>query len=275
MSTTQTPIRYPGGKTRIYPHVHNIMAQAGQLGKPYAEPFAGGAGIAIKLLLAGEVPHIAINDADRAVCAMWNAIVNHADELCEFIATVPLDIGTWQKHRGVYVGGGASLVELGKSAFYLNRTNISGILRGGPAGGREQRGRCKLGQRFNRETLQRKIQAIAARSADITLTNLDAVDFIDQRLQDPEAFAFFDPPYVEKGPTLYRQAFDREAHGRLAASMARCRSRWIMTYDASPLVDELYAGYQIVDLVITHTANVKAARRERLILGPDVLRPAS
>ena len=55
MPTTYTPIRYPGGKSRLYPTMMAIMESNGMLGHPYAEPFAGGAGLAVKLLLRGDV----------------------------------------------------------------------------------------------------------------------------------------------------------------------------------------------------------------------------
>ncbi len=46
--------------------------------------------------------------------------------------------------------------ELGKAAFYLNRTNVSGILSGGVIGGLKQAGNYKMDVRFNRETLKKK-----------------------------------------------------------------------------------------------------------------------
>ena len=44
--------------------------------------------------LKGDVSSIVINDYDRAVYCMWDAVVNHAEDLCEFIDSAVLDVET-------------------------------------------------------------------------------------------------------------------------------------------------------------------------------------
>lgn len=274
MATTYTPIRYPGGKTKLYPEIRAILEMNDLLGHPYAELFAGGAGLAIKLLLKGDVSSIVINDYDRAVYCMWDAIVNHAEEMCEFIDSAVLDIETWKKVRDMYQNhDGVGDFELGKAAFYLNRTNVSGILSGGVIGGLEQTGNYKMDVRFNRKTLKKKIMDIAARRDDIEVTRLDAEDFIDDRMGDSELFAYLDPPYVQKGPGLYRSAFDEAKHRSLARKVGDARSKWVVTYDADKLIDDIYGDYERGDLEISYTANVKTIGREKIILGPGLVWP--
>ena len=77
-------------ENEVVPEIKAILEGNGLLGHPYAELFAGGAGLAIKLLLKGDVSSIVINDYDRAVYCMWDAIVNHGEELCGFIDSVAL-----------------------------------------------------------------------------------------------------------------------------------------------------------------------------------------
>ena len=271
MATTYTPIRYPGGKTKLYPEIRAILEMNDLLGHPYAELFAGGAGLAIKLLLKGDVSSIVINDYDRAVYCMWDAIVNHVEEMCEFIDSAVLDIETWKKMRDMYQDhDGVGDFELGKAAFYLNRTNVSGILSGGVIGGLEQTGNYKMDVRFNRKTLKKKVMDIAARRGDIEVTRLDAEDFIDDRMGDSELFAYLDPPYVQKGPGLYRSAFDEAKHRSLARKVGDARSKWVVTYDADKLIDDIYGDYERGDLEISYTANVKTVGREKIILGPGL-----
>ena len=271
MPTTYTPIRYPGGKTKLYPEIKAILESNDLLGHPYAELFAGGAGLAIKLLLKGDVPSIVINDFDRAVYCMWNAVVNHAEELCEFIDSAVLDVETWKAMRTLYRSSGdVGDFELGKAAFYLNRTNVSGILSGGVIGGLEQAGNYKMDVRFNRETLKKKVMDIAARKDDIEVTRLDAEDFIIDRMSDSELFAYLDPPYVQKGPGLYRSAFDEAKHRSLARKVGGARSKWVVTYDADDLIDDIYGNYERGDLEISYTANVKTVGKEKIILGPGL-----
>ena len=274
MPTTYTPIRYPGGKTKLYPEIKAILELNDFLGHPYAELFAGGAGLAIKLLLKGDVPSIVINDFDRAVYCMWDAVVNHAEELCEFIDSAVLDVETWKAMRTLYRSSGdVGDFELGKAAFYLNRTNVSGILSGGVIGGLEQAGNYKMDVRFNRETLKKKVVDIAARKDDIEVTRLDAEDFINDRMSDSELFAYLDPPYVQKGPGLYRSAFDEAKHRSLARKVGGARSKWVVTYDADDLIDDIYGNYECGDLEISYTANVKTVGKEKIILGPGLKWP--
>lgn len=274
MATTYTPIRYPGGKTKLYPEIKAILEANDLIGHPYAELFAGGAGLAIKLLLKGDVSSIVINDYDHAVYCMWNVIVNHSEGLCDFIDSAVLDIVTWKTMREIYQSNDeVDDFELGKAAFYLNRTNISGILTGGVIGGLEQTGNYKMDVRFNRETLKRKIRDIAARKGDIEVTKLDAEKFIEKRLGNPEIFAYLDPPYVQKGPGLYRSAFDEDKHRSLARKIGDAKSKWVVTYDADKLIDDIYGDYERSDLEIRYTANIKTIGKEKIILGPGLAWP--
>ena len=275
MPATYTPIRYPGGKTKIYSDIKAIMEKNCLVGHPYAEVFAGGAGLAIKLLMKGDVPSIVINDYDRAVYCMWDAIVNNGEEMCSFINDIPLNINTWRSCREVYRSRGtADDFELAKAAFYLNRTNVSGILSGGVIGGQSQVGHFKMDARFNRDTLCRKVRAIFARKDSIRVTCLDAEEFISEELQNPNVFAYLDPPYVQKGPGLYRSSFNEAKHRALADVVARCKSKWVITYDADTLIENIYADYSSSDIDISYTANLKTIGKEKIILGPGLEWPS-
>lgn len=62
-----SPLRYPGGKGKLAPFMEYMIIQLGHRGGTYIEPFAGGAGIAIELLLNGVVNQIVINDYDKGI----------------------------------------------------------------------------------------------------------------------------------------------------------------------------------------------------------------
>lgn len=204
---TYTPVRYPGGKTKLYPLVRAVLEENGLLGCDYLEPFAGGAGLAMKLLLRGDVESAAINDADRAVACMWRAIAFESDLLCEFVATAPLDVGTWLEMRDVYRDPASSDLDLGLASFYLNRTSVSGVLGGGIIGGLRQEGSYKMDARFARPGLIEKIRAIGAMRDRVEVSGLDAKEFLARR--PGRGFAFLDPPYVKKGPVAVSQSVRR------------------------------------------------------------------
>ena len=127
--------------------------------------------------------------------------------------------------------------------------------------------------RFNRATLKTKIRRIADYRGKIEVTNLDAEEFISQRLTDSELFAYLDPPYVQKGPGLYRSSFTNEKHRSLARKIAGAKSKWVVTYDADELIDSIYSDYEQSDLDVGYSANIKTVGREKLILGPGLIWP--
>lgn len=276
MPITYTPIRYPGGKSKLYPLIDAVIEANELTGCTYAEAYCGGAGLAIKLLLKGRVSKILLNDVDPAVYSMWDAIVNHADELCGFLREVPLDIDEWRGMKEVFESASEPSFDLGKAALYLNRTNRSGILRGGPIGGMSQASRYGIGARFNREDLCRKIMNIAARSNDIELFNDDAVDFIEEELIVREGlFANFDPPYVVRGPGLYENHYTDEDHRNVSAKITSCSFPWIVTYDDSPLIKHLYEGFDQYAVSVGYSAASVRIGSEILIAGPGVMVPDS
>ena len=158
--------------------------------------------------------------------------------------------------------------------LYLNRTNVSGILGGGLIGGMEQKGNFKMDARFNRATLVKKIRSIAKQRDRISVTCLDAEDYIDKHLRDATSFAYFDPPYVQKGPGLYKNAFTEERHRSLSQKIAQCDCKWIVTYDADALIEDIYGEFSQDDMDITYTANARTVGKEKIILGPGLAWPS-
>lgn len=258
MPVTVTPIRYPGGKTKLYSFVRNLLQKNNLLHGTYCEPFAGGAGLAIKLLEKGDVDHLILNDADPAIYAVWDLILHSPDDLCDFIEAVDVSIEEWDKQKKIYTEReNYSLADLGKATFFLNRTNISGVITGGVIGGRDQNGNYKMGARFNKENLVEKIRTISEFQEYIELYNLDVLDLMDQVFQKLEdrTLINFDPPYVKKGSQLYKNSFTKEDHTRLRDRIAECDRRWIVTYDVCDLVKELYADFRGGYIEVYYSAN--------------------
>lgn len=271
MGHTLTPLRYPGGKTKLYPLVSDIIA-SNQPIDIYAEPFAGGAGLAIKLLLNGDVKNIVLNDADEAIYAFWYSILNFHDEFCQKLIDVDVTMEEWNHQNNVYTKElnkktNIDLFALGFATFFLNRTNVSGIIKGGVIGGKQQTGKYKLDCRFNKKTLLRKIKKINEFKDFITITNLDALDFIEQYKNTKNIFINFDPPYVKKGPQLYKNAYQHEDHVILGDKIKECYCKWIVTYDVCDLVLEIYSDYNhdFIDIKYS-TGHIKDAK-EVLFLG--------
>ena len=62
-----SPLRYPGGKALMTNFFVNLFKENGLQDIVYAEPYAGGAGAAINLLMQNKVDDIIINDANIGI----------------------------------------------------------------------------------------------------------------------------------------------------------------------------------------------------------------
>ena len=236
-----SPLRYPGGKTKLAPFIKKLFDENDLKGCHYIEPYAGGAGVALSLLLDGYASKITINDYDRSIYAFWHSVVNKSKKFCEKINDTDIDIDTWKLQKEIQNNKAkADLFDLGFSTFYLNRTNVSGVIKGGLIGGYHQSGEYKIDARFNKTALIEKICAIAEHKKKIEVTKKDAFDIISSAPKD--SFVYFDPPYVEKANGLYMNFYTTEDHENIAKKIIENTAgfRWLLSYDSNDLIKELY-----------------------------------
>lgn len=231
-----TPLRYPGGKRRLVESVSALLAHNRLREVEYFEPYAGGAAIAMSLLMDGTAARVHLNDLSRSVFAFWHTVIHDTDWLCRKIRTVRLTMNTWRREREkVRNPESHELHELGFAALVMNRCNRSGIISGGVIGGQDQAGEWRLDARFNRTALIDRIRAVAAKRDRIVLTSMDSERLTVEVLRDAprSAFVFFDPPYIENGQGLYLNDYTLEGHRSLSRAISNLKQHWVVTYDSS------------------------------------------
>lgn len=278
MLRSYTPLRYPGGKTKLYSFVRNILTANGLIGETYIEPFAGGAGLALKLLFNNDVRRIVINDFDPAIYSLWHSILNCSDEMKNLIQTTPLSVEEWERQKTIYLAGlNNNQVEYGFSALYLNRTNVSGIIQGGIIGGLNQTGKYLIDARFNRAALCEIISMIAQKREHIILTNMDAKDFLAPPSLNAyrKVFIYCDPPYVQKGSRLYKNSFSKQDHIALFETMQQCRRKWLVTYDVCDLISQTYHKYRRSTIDIHYSAKAVRTAQEYAFFSDNLILPQS
>ena len=269
---TQSPLRYPGGKSALAGLFADIIADLALTTPVYVEPYAGGAGAGIALLREGVVDKLVVNDIDPAVHAFWVAITEHNAEFVDRVHNVELTVEEWRHQRDVYRASHEDdLVELGFAFFYLNRTNRSGVLNAGVIGGQDQTGNYKIDARFNRDTLAERLASIGDLAARIEVSDLDGRSVIRNYQDDPSAFLYIDPPYVQAGSQLYLNAFEGRDHEALAQVVHQvAAAHWLMTYDNATLIQRLYADRFQCLLEMNYSARYPGRARELLIASADV-----
>lgn len=277
MPVTDSPLRYPGGKTQLSPLILEILRANGISGGVYAEPFAGGAGVAWRLLLNGDVSEVWINDIDPMIYSFWNSVVNSPDPLCEKIQKTKVTMSQWRRQRAIMVDPSASELDRAYATIFLNRTNRSGILKAGVIGGKEQLGEYKLDCRFRKQELVDKIQRISLYREVIRVSRLDAEVCLGQwNLTLPrKGIINIDPPYFRQGRDLYLSFYRGEDHVRLARLIRKLQVPWILTYDDVPEIEQLYAGLPVHRKALTYYAQVKRKASELLVTSPQVNLPQS
>ncbi len=257
MSIYYSPLRYPGGKNCIFSFVSNIFYENQIIGVSYAEPYAGGAGLALRLLFEGYVDHIYINDLDKSIHAFWNSVINCPDEFCEWIKGIEVSITNWNKYKEMQNRADElDYFELAKSTFFLNRTNISGIIKGGVIGGKEQGGKYKIDARFNKKDLINRIQKIAGIKDRISVSNLDGLSFINKlNKKKEEIFVYLDPPYYLKGADLYMNFCSDEDHKKLSKQVRKMRKIWMVSYDNHDFILNLYTKQNKISYRLSQSAS--------------------
>lgn len=267
-----SPLRYPGGKGKLAPFMGLMIKKMNIQGGTYIEPFAGGAGVALMLLMEGHVDNIVINDYDKAIYSVWRAIVNEPENLVDRIMQTPVNIDEWKKQKEIYmVQNRKYSLDLAFATFFLNRTNRSGILKGGPIGGFEQNGNYGIDARYNADKLVERIRAIAEYKKHIKVYNKEIVSFIVNVLPDygQNSLTYFDPPYFNKGPELYKNFFDKEDHAKIAQLILdRVPGNWIITYDDTPEIIELY-GQQCIRRYDLNYSVANAGKSSEVIVFND------
>lgn len=276
MSTSRyySPLRYPGGKGRIANYVKLLLEQNLLLDGNYVEPYAGGASVAIDLLVNEYVSDIHINDIDYSIYSLWHSILNDTDRLCKKIKDADLTIDEWKKQQYIHRNANKySVLEVGFATFYLNRTNRSGILTGGVIGGIEQNGAWKIDARFTKDNLIKRIQKIANYKDRISLYNEDAAHLINRlRKSLPKKTLYYlDPPYYGKGKELYVNHYKHKDHVDIAKIVSRLHDKyWLVSYDNVDPIRRIYNRFRQQEYSLNYCA-AKSKKGSELLVFSDLL----
>lgn len=242
--------------------------EANHLTGDYLEPYAGGSGVALDLLFSGYCKNIHINDYDLAVYSFWKSATNETEEFLKILHDTPVTIDEWHKQKNILTNPTVhSELEYGFAAFFLNRTNRSGILKAGVIGGKNQDGNYKLDARYHKENLSKRIEKIGVFRDRIKIYNLDALELLNSvdSLLPQDSLIYLDPPYYVKGQGLYRNFYMHEDHVQIRKALDAVKSKWIVSYDNCLEIKKIYTGYRQVDYALNYSAYYKVKGSEVMI----------
>lgn len=271
-----SPLRYPGGKAKLYKFFTELLRHNNHLNSEYSEPYAGGAGLALRLLSAGYVQKIFLNDIDPAIYAFWKSALERTDDFCRLVRETPVTVDEWRRQRETYTRCDThNPLELGFSAYFLNRTSRSGIIEGsGPIGGYSQAGPWKIDVRLVKDRQVENLEALSRFASQILVSNLDAIDFIKLRVRAESGFMYLDPPYYVKGSKLYKNFYEHDDHRAISDLLNEFRdATWIVSYDDVPQIREIYERFDPITYSLQYSAGQKASGKEVVFLSDALEMP--
>ena len=274
-----SPFRYPGGKSRftglLSRIIDNNYNNSDRL--TLIEPYAGGAGASLKLLLSGLVDRIIINDLDEAVYTFWKTAVSKPDFLIRKIRETEINIEEWRIQKEIFTNRASySEEKLAFATLFLNRANRSGIIEGGPIGGKNQAGEWNVRSRFNKDTIIKRIERIEANKDKIKVLNLDGISLLrklEKHKYNDNYFIFLDPPYQQMGSSLYLNHYKDHDHKKLARHLKESCLKWMMTYDDTQFITDIYEENVKYRFTVSHKAYKSRIGKEILIFAKNVNHP--
>lgn len=237
----RSPLRYPGGKTWLIPHVRAWLHGMDPPPRLLIEPFAGGGIVSLTVVMENLVEECLMAEIDRDVAAFWKAALHHGPALAQrvreftpsreaidHLSAQPLD----------------NVIDHGFRTLVLNRTRRGGVLAHGASLTRNGENGNGVASRWYPDTLIKRLGAITAYADRITFCETDGKKLLNSLLSHvkDDVAVFVDPPYTgdggkRAGTRLYTH--NDMDHGQLFAILAESGANFLMTYDCSSEIEEL------------------------------------
>jgi DNA adenine methylase len=251
MAKVKSPLRYPGGKSKaldkILPHIPLTMGE-------YREPFVGGGSVflAVKQLLGHRIKRYWINDLNFDLYCFWLYAKTEIEAITDEVERIKRKYPDGKGLFNHFTREDLKLNDFQRAVrfFILNRITFSGTV---DSGGYSQ-------QAFERRFTASSIDRLRRISVYLSSVHITSGDYENLLFQDGEnVFIFLDPPYLSATKSkLYgmkgnlHTAFD---HERFAKNMRKCPHKWLITYDDSQAIRELFSFASITEWTLQYGMN--------------------
>lgn len=238
----RSPLRYPGGKTWLIPHIRAWLGTQQSAPRLLIEPFCGGGIVSLTAVMEGFAGRALMAEIDRDVAAFWHAALRCGDELRERLLGFEPTRETVGRLEAEQPGG---ILDRGFRTLVLNRTRRGGILAPGASLTRNGENGKGLRSRWYPETIAERLNDISDYADRLTFCETDGMQLLAATAGAPDSVVFADPPYTaggkRAGVRLY--ASHEVDHQLLFEVLDDAGAEFLMTYDRAP---------EIVSLVERH-----------------------
>lgn len=254
----RSPLRYPGGKTWLIPHIRAWLAPIQPRPKVLLEPFSGGGIVALTAVCEDLVERSIMAELDHDVAAFWHAALRHNSDLCHLVSEFQ---PTHEAVSALANGPNPDLLAHGFRTLVLNRTRRGGILAPGAALTKAGENNKGLSSRWYPETIIKRLRNIEAHSPKITFCETDGLALLEVVAEVPGTVAFIDPPYTVGGKRAGNRLYTHHQidHRHLFKILAATSMDFLMTYDRSSEIAELIDeyGFHAVEVVMKNTHHAR------------------
>ncbi len=241
MANITSPLRYPGGKSRVAKQLVSFFPTFDE----YREPFLGGGSVFFRTTASTKGESYWINDLNTPLICFWTAARDSIDDLVREINYLRNNFPGRGKELNNYLKKqyqANTTVCVAARFFILNRITFSGLT---DSGGYSDESFLK---RFTDSSINR-LREISVLLQNVKITNLDYSELLFSSGRN--VLMFCDPPYYsQRHSKLYGKNGDLHTqfdHSLFAASVAKCQHKWMITYDDDPYIRELYKDFYIED----------------------------
>lgn len=247
---TTTLFPWPGGKTRLLPHLLPLVAENPH--RTYVEVFAGGAA----LLFAREPARAEVlNDCHGELVRLYRVVANHLEE---FVRQFKWALTSREMFRWCQLQHPDTLTDIQRAArfYYLQR-----LAWGGKATGQTP-GFGRGGKGLNLLRIEEDLSAAHLRLHKVTVEHLSWQQCV-AKYDAADSLFFLDPPYWETEG--YGAPFGMDQYQELARQMAGLRGAAILTINDHPAMREVFSQFRDRVVPIRYTIGRQAVQRRELI----------
>lgn len=264
----RSPLRYPGGKTWLIPHIRAWLRTIHPAPPLLLEPFSGGGIVSLTAVMEGLAERCLMAELDRDVAAFWHAALRYGSELRQRILSFEL---TREAVNNLSRRRPRNVLEHGFSTLVLNRTRRGGILAPGASLSRRGENGKGLASRWYPQTTAKRLREITRYADRIGFCETDGMKLLDAILNSfgNQTVVFVDPPYTAGGKRAGKRLYKHSQvdHLRLFEMLADSHTNFLMTYDRTAEIVSLVHTYRFHAVQVT-MKNTHHARIPELVITP-------
>ena len=261
----KSPLRYPGGKSRA---IKVLMPFFPQDFDELAEPFFGGGSVGLYLAQKFSTKQIFANDLNTDLYCFWQTLKTQNKALIDEIKrTRQTHTNGRELYEKLLARRGENLSDFQRAVdfFVLNRITFSGVV---DCGGYSQKA---YESRFTPSSIER-LKNMDGILRNFTFSNQSYESLLQNN--GKRVFIFLDPPYFSASKSkLYGKKGDLHTnfdHERLCEHLKNTKHHFLLTYDDSEFIRELYKDFYKLKYTLQYGMNnfkqTKANKGQELLI---------